>query len=182
MGKCDQIKNHASAFMKPNQSHDDVNRHGQAALAVLYSCKPENSLDFERTARFNSKVASRSVCLPPESLPPTYDSARYHSYRVYHQVQTWLGNGLDPTQWGWLLYKCQNAEKLKTVKMQRDPAPASLLKLVKCNSHFKCNKNTCSCRKNGMLCSLACSHCKGITCTNTAVDTEAVPLDDYADC
>jgi len=84
MGKCDQIKDHASTFMKPNQSHDDVNEHGQGTLEVLYNCKPGNSLDFERAARFSSKVASRSVYLPPESLPPTCDAARYHSYRVYH--------------------------------------------------------------------------------------------------
>ena len=26
-----------------------------------------------------------------KSLPTTYDAAKYQSYRVYHQVQTWLG-------------------------------------------------------------------------------------------
>ena len=30
----------------------------------------------------------------------------------------------------------------------------------------QCNKNNCSCRKNGQLCSLACDHCMGNTCTN----------------
>ena len=178
MGKCDQLKEHASAFVKSSQSHDEVNRHGQGTLEVLYCCKSGHSLDFERAARFSSKVASRSVYLPPESLPPTCDAARYHSYRAYHQVQTWLGNDLDPTKWGWLLHKVQNSAKLKTVKMQRDPAPASLLKLVKCNCYGKCDKNTCSCRKNGLVCTLACGHCKGITCTNAAVDTEAELLDD----
>ncbi|MPC95446.1 hypothetical protein E2C01_090658 [Portunus trituberculatus] len=77
-----------------------INKHGQASLEILYSCKPGNSLDFEKAAMFSRKVASRSVYLPPESLPPTCDAATYHSYRVYHQVQTWLGNILDPTKWG----------------------------------------------------------------------------------
>lgn len=142
----------------------------------MYSCKPGNSLDFERAAMFSRKVASRSVYLPPESLPPTCDAARYHSYRVYHQVQTWLGNILDPTKWGWLLHKGQNM-KLKPVSMRRDAAPASLLKLVKCNCHGRCDKNTCSCRKNGLSCTLACGYCKGITCTNAGVNSEEF-LDD----
>ena len=61
MSKCHQLKDPASLFMTPNQSHDDVNKHGQAALEVLYNCKPGNILDFERAARFSSKVASRLV-------------------------------------------------------------------------------------------------------------------------
>ena len=181
MGKCDKLKDHAIAFLTPNQIHDNVNKHGQASLEVLYSCKPEHSLDFERAARFSSKVASRSMYLPPGSLPPTCDTARYHSYRVYHQVQTWLGNDLYPTKWGWLLHKGQNVDRLKPVKMRMDPAPASLLKLVKCNCHGKCDKNSCSCYKNGLLCSLACGHCKGITCNNAAVNNEAEHLGGHVD-
>ena len=172
MSKCHQLKDAASLFMQPNQSHDDVNRHGQASLEVLYNCKPGNSLDFERAARFSSKVASRMVYLPPESLPPTCDAAKCHSYRVYHQVQAWLGNILDPTEWGWFLHKGQHVDNLKPVRMQRDAAPASLLKLVKCNCHGKCDKKTCSCRKSGLLCTLACGQCKGITCSNAGVNSE----------
>lgn len=149
MSKCHQLKDPASSFMEPNQSHECVNKHGQAALEVLYNCKPGNSLDFERAARFSSKVASRLVYLPPESLPPTVNAAKYHSYRVYHQVQTWLGNILDPNKWGWLLHKAQHVEYLKPVRMQRDAAPESLLKLVKCNCHGMD-------WKNGLLCTLAC--------------------------
>ena len=178
MSKCDRLKDHASAFMKPNQSHDDVDKHGQATLEVLYNCKNGNSLDFERAAKFSSKVASRSVYLPPESLPPTCDAARYHNFRVYLQVQAWLGKSLDPTMWGWLLHKGQNSDKLKPVKMQRDPAPASLLKLVKCNCQGKCDNNSCSCCKNGLMCSLACGHCKGITCNNAVLINDEEALDD----
>ena len=95
----------------------------------------------------SSKVASRSMYLP------TCDAARYHSYRVYHQVQTWLGNDLDPTKW--LLRKGQNVERLKPVKMRGDPAPASLLKLIKCNCHNKGDKNSCFCHKNGLSAKMA---------------------------
>ena len=61
MSKCHQLKDPASLFMTPNQSHYDVDKHGQAALEVLYNCKLGNILDFERAARFSSKVASRLV-------------------------------------------------------------------------------------------------------------------------
>ena len=129
MGKCDKLKDHAIAFLTPNQIHDNVNKHGQASLEVLYSCKPGRNLDFERAARFSSKVASRSMYLPPESLPPTCDAARYHSYRVYRQVHTWLGNDLDQTKWGWLLHKGQNVERLKPVKMRMDSIFAEACKM-----------------------------------------------------
>ena len=177
MSKYRLRKENAQLFMKPSQSHEDVNKHGQAALEILYNCKHGNSLDFERAAKFSNKVASRSVYLPPESLPPTCDAAKYHSYRVYHQVQTWQGNHPDPTKWGWFIHKDQNLEKLKPVRMQKDAAPPSLLKLVRCNCNGKCDKNNCSCRKNGLLCTLGCGHCKGITCTNAAVNNEAETLD-----
>ena len=97
------------------------------------------------------------------------------------ECTTRLGNDLDPTKWGWLLHKGQNVERLKPVKMRMDPAPASLLKLVKCNCHGKCDKNSRSCYKNELLCSLACGHCKGITCNNAAVNNEAEHLVGHVD-
>jgi hypothetical protein len=36
-------------------------------------------------------------------LPPTSASAEQHLFRVYYQVQVWLGNKLDPEDWGWKL-------------------------------------------------------------------------------
>ena len=70
MGKCDKLKGHAIAFLTPNQVHDNVNKHGQASLKVLYSCKPGHSLDFKTAARFSSKVTSTSMYpLNPSHLP-----------------------------------------------------------------------------------------------------------------
>ena len=114
MGKCDKLKDHASAFLTPNQSHDNVNK-----------------------------------------------------------------------QWSWpnqvLLHKGQNVERLKPVKKRMNPAPASLLKLLKCNCHGKCDKNSCSCHKKGLLCTLTCGQCKRITCNNAAVNNEAEHLGGHAD-
>ena len=34
-------------------------------------------------------------------LPPSSSAAAYHSLRVYHQIQEWLGNNLEPLEYGW---------------------------------------------------------------------------------
>ena len=52
---------------------------------------------------------------------------------------------------------------------QQGAAPSSLLKVIRCNCTGKCGNGRCSCRKNGLLCTLACGHCKGTTCTNGEV-------------
>ncbi|GBP41567.1 hypothetical protein EVAR_20375_1 [Eumeta japonica] len=35
------------------------------------------------------------------NLPPTEGAAEQHCYRAYYQLQTWLGNELTVTDWGW---------------------------------------------------------------------------------
>ena len=35
--------------------------------------------------------------------PPTSSAAKYHFLRVYHQIQEWLFNPLDPSEYGWIL-------------------------------------------------------------------------------
>ena len=120
----------------------------------------------ERVSKFTEKVVSSSSYLPPERLPPTSDAARFHSHRVYHQVQAWLGNNMDAVEWGWELRKAYNRMILKPCRMGQVAAPASLLKIIRCNCNGKCDKNTCSCTKNGLQCTLACGQCKGIACTN----------------
>ena len=87
VNKCDQLMDHASPFMDETQIHESVKKHGQVCLEKLYNFESGTSFDFERAPRFSSKVASRLAYLPPESLPPAVDSATYHSYRMYHQVQ-----------------------------------------------------------------------------------------------
>lgn len=35
------------------------------------------------------------------TLPPTEDATAQHSLRTYFQVQRWLINDIEPTEWGW---------------------------------------------------------------------------------
>ena len=110
--------------------------------------------------------------MPPERLPPTIDAANFHNRRVFHQVQAWLGNSLQPTEWGWVLEKTPTGKPiLKPTRMAQEAAPKSLLNIVKCN-----------CRKHAILIyahtkkwiesTLACGKCKGISCLNVLPSDE----------
>ena len=39
--------------------------------------------------------------LQPERLPPTGNAIKFHSFRVYLQIQQWLGVDMGKTLWGW---------------------------------------------------------------------------------
>lgn len=36
-----------------------------------------------------------------ETLPPTEGAMKEHAFQTYYQLQLWLGNSLNPTDWGW---------------------------------------------------------------------------------
>ena len=46
------------------------------------------------------------------------------------------------------------------------PAPAELLKIIRCNCTTDCATARCTCKKHGMKCSMACGHCRGSSCSN----------------
>ena len=60
---------------------------GERAIVCLYGGTPGDSLDTLRLQSFYKKVSSSTTAVHPRSLPPTSAAARYHSFRVYHQVQ-----------------------------------------------------------------------------------------------
>jgi hypothetical protein len=93
----------------------------------------------ERVSKFTEKVISSFGYLPSERLPPTSD-ARFHSQLVYLQVQTWLGNNIEATEWGWVLCKTQFKSILKPDRMDQLAVPASLIKIVKCHCTGMCSK------------------------------------------
>ena len=41
-------------------------------------------------------------------------------------------------------------------KMENEPAPKSLMKLIHCNCTLYCETNQCTCKNNGMFCSEFC--------------------------
>ena len=60
------------------------------------------------------------------------------------------------------------------------PAPEDLLKVIRCNCKKDCSSMRCTCRKHGLECSMACGHCKGLSCSNslTVDELDDMDLDD----
>lgn len=75
------------------------------------------------------------------------------------------------------------------VKSSLPPAPERLLKVIRCGCKTNCDTKRCTCRRNGLQCTVACSDCKGISCSNskTEIDnsnqledaSESLELGDY---
>jgi len=169
--KSDALCQLAQVFLEDKEGMDIVDA-GQKILVALYDGKRGTSLDSLRYQWFCSKVALGTQLVQVHALPPTAAAARYHSLRVYLQVQQWTGNTeLQPENWGW-----RNTDnKLLPIATDLPPAPAKLLCVIRCNSKYDCDTKRCSCRKNGLDCSPACGECHGLHCSNstTKLDPDA---------
>ena len=153
------------AFAHPASNHEDIATAGEQFLLKLYGAELFATLDKYRHVAYKRSVArtSPSNSFTLVSLPPTTAAARQHSYRVYLQVQQWLGRYLPPTEWGWKT----DEHNLIVIGTDQPAAPQTLLKLVSCGCGTGCG-NACGCRKAGMVCSDLCTQCMGQTCRNTA--------------
>ncbi len=78
---------------------------GEKALVCLYNGDASDSLDTLRYKRFCDKVSTNKSFVEPQTLPPTSSAGKYHSLRVFYQIQEWKGlaDGLVPSDWGWNL-------------------------------------------------------------------------------
>lgn len=76
---------------------------GNLAFVLLDNGNETDNLDDLRYHKFLEKTASQTAAVEPQSLPPTSTDAKYHSLRVYQQIQVWLGHEQDvpPQEWGW---------------------------------------------------------------------------------
>lgn len=109
-----------------------------------------------------------------EKLPPTEGAAEQHCYRAYFQTQTWLGNKLTATDWGWKHHLTGIMPKLT----EKELIPESLLKTICCSCETGCDSKRCGCRKHGVKCSILCSNCHGSeNCSNA----EKQPLEEISD-
>ena len=144
---------------------EDVIAAGEEALIILYNGKVERSLDSLRYKRYCDKVASSSSYVHPQTLPPTSSAEKYHSLRVYYQIRQWQGTeaGMSPQDWDWK----ESDGALIPVTTDLDPDPNELLRIVRCNCQTDCSTLSCSCRKHGLNCSVACGNCRGSECRNS---------------
>ena len=156
----------AEVFTKIDSSPHDIVTNGIRFLLAMYGApKKIDSIDKYRYLRF-VKSAWNNKTVQLSCLPPTSASAFQHLYRVYYQVQVWLGNELDPEEWGWKL----TDNYLEPIQTLLPPAPEKLLNTIFCNCKTDCSKN-CGCQKVGLFCSPVCINCQGQTCSNIELNT-----------
>ena len=160
----------ADVFYEENPSTELLIAAGEKAIALLYGGKHYDILDELRYQLFEVKVKTSSkTAIHPKQLPPTSAAAKYHSLRTFFQVRTWMGeyysDVLCPEQYGWE----KRNDILQPIMTHLDPASEYLLSITKCGCKGTCNSRRCSCRKNGIECSVSCTNCKGTNCTNCSL-------------
>lgn len=146
-------------------------------MSLYGANKSTKDLNELRFLKFNITTARQSLNKNIElaCLPPTSDAARYHSLRVYHQIQEWIGNVIPPTTWGWK----KQGEALHPIQTDKPIAPEFILKLIFCNCKTDCRK-LCSCRRANLNCSNLCGQCQGNSCSNCFEEHEDALLEDVS--
>ena len=162
---CKDFRDLAETFDSPSATTEEIATAGEQVLVRMYNGKPGETLDYVRYKCFCAKVARNTSHIQPKTLPPTSAAAKFHSLRVYHQVQQWKGEGdnLLPEEWGWK----ESEGILVPVTTDLLPAPDDLLCIIRCNCRTDCGTMRCSCKKHGIACSIVCGNCKGSGCMNS---------------
>ena len=164
MGKCNLIKNEVAPFLSETATHEEIEAAGRKILSLMYGEKNHSNLNRIRKNKFEQSVIKSMKTVVIQKLPPTNNAAKYHSYRVYYQVQVWLGNASlhEATDWGWQLVN----GNLHPIKMDKPPAPDALMKIMRCGCKKNCETNICTCKKHGLYCTELCNNCNSGNCRN----------------
>ena len=117
---------------------------GEKFLSHWYGASDFTSLDAFRYYAYTRAIAKKYVkdSFNLATLPPTSAAAKQHILRTYLQVQQWIGNELEPTDWGWRVYM----DTLIPVPTDQPPAPERLLNLVSYKCKTGCSRG-CGCRR-----------------------------------
>ena len=122
------------------------------------------TLFFRKKKQGKKRKTSSSGSFPLESLPPTSAASKFHSYRAFFAVQEWLGNALDPTEWGWV----SQEGVLTPVFTDKPVALDSVLRLISCGCKTGCSsQKLCYCKRAGQYCTDMCTVCVGQMCNNS---------------
>jgi hypothetical protein len=103
-----------------------------------------------------------------QNIPPTRDALRMHTLRAAYQAGFVWGQALDPSgvipspaDWGWT----QTEGEWQPLWTTQPSIWEAARELVKCGCKNSC-RGRCSCRREGMPCTLLCKSCYG-NCDNT---------------
>ena len=141
----------------------------RAFILACYSMRDCTSLNVARCQVWKNKMKRNSI-EPPKlcSLPLTEAPFSKNVLRAHMAVAIWRDclkrdpPTLNPTDHGWYHPKGSTMLFPPIVPQGTPLAPADLLKLIKCGccSDNPCSGKRCSCKANGLGCTLFC-HCKG---------------------
>ncbi|KAF4527646.1 hypothetical protein B566_EDAN010870, partial [Ephemera danica] len=170
-------KDIAIYFCRRDAEKEKLASCGEKFLLALYNSK-ELSLNDHRYVQFYRSASSSNLSsqLNLANFPPTSDAAKQHSFRVYYQVQQWLGNDMEPTIWGWKLLN----NNLVPISSMQPTVPENILHIICCNCKIVCT-GRCTCRKNGLFCGPMCGQCRGIDCSNNEPGVYDLNNDDLLD-
>jgi hypothetical protein len=161
----EQFRADALLFSSAELSPSEVDAIGCRIMVQLFGGKAADTLSGCRKRQLMTKVKSSKTFVSPERLPPTASATKYHSLRSYLQVRIWqcTANDLNPADWGW------SKMSGEYVPMTTDltAAPETLLNVIRCNCHTGCSTMRCSCKSNGLKCSVACGDCQETVCQNS---------------
>lgn len=143
--------------------HDDDADSLESFVCSLYDCNNTTNVNQARYSMFCKGNNQQS-----HQLPPTKAALRYHIKRANYQCYLWK-NALhpiiqlqQPDGHGWKL----SDGSLQVVWTDVAPAPSAIMELVCCRCKGVCNTRRCSCVKNVLPCTEACSCSE--ECTNTS--------------
>lgn len=163
-----ELQGIADVFNSPSSSHEAVAEAGNRMFLKLYGAPAkQTSLNLYRYHLFTQAVSNVKPDIA--ALLPTEGAAKQHSYRVYHQVQLWMGNQLSPESWGWK----QENNRLIPVTTEDLFAPDEILNLIFCKCKTGCGPR-CGCRKAALRCTNICHSCHGecLNATQIIIDEE----------
>lgn len=158
----DRFVNIAQIFCCRDSSQESIISAGKEVIVSMYNGKANEALNQLRYRKFIEKTQKGAANVSCKSLPPTEAAAKFHSLRVFYTIQEWMGNKLNPLNYGWTERNCI----LRPVVTNLPPAPSDILSNIRCGCKGDCNSNRCSCFKAGLKCTLACKVCAGNSCSN----------------
>ncbi|KAJ8678202.1 hypothetical protein QAD02_013989 [Eretmocerus hayati] len=162
MKKNERLRELMNCFYEEDSEKSEIADSACKIVVALYSGESEKNLAQTRFSSYCDSSASKTLNL--KELPPTEGAVQQHSYRVYQQLQTWLGRKKKTLEWGWSeshygLKPCMVTDKKYLI-------PEDILRDFFCSCRTGCKNNSCGCRKRGLKCSNLCQVCVGKDCSN----------------
>ena len=150
-------------FFNSNPNKKLLESTGKIIIKYLYTPNLENDVDLGELRYIILRNRVQQKIVDPESLPPSDDAAKFHIYRVYFQIQLWMGNqSIDPLDWCW-----KHSENLLIpIQTEQEAGPPELMRIISCSCKTGCKGQRCSCVKNNLKCSIFCKICEGKNCNN----------------